>query len=85
MKGMKHSIRIRFTLIFIGLMAVALAGLFMINRFFLERFYQSEKVKELEQAYTQVDALLVFAKENGGVRGGMHRGKKRRWFGWCGN
>lgn len=65
MKGMKHSIRIRFTLIFIGLMAAALAGLFMINRFFLERFYQSEKVKELEQAYTQVDALLVFAKENG--------------------
>ncbi len=65
MKSMKHSIRIRFTLIFIGLMAAALIGLFIINRFFLERFYLSEKVKDLEQAYVQVDALLMFGREQG--------------------
>ena len=65
MKSMKHSIRIRFTLIFIGLMAAALIGLFIINRFFLERFYLSEKVKDLEQAYVQVDALLMLGRELG--------------------
>lgn len=65
MKRMKHSIRIRFTLIFIGLMAAALGALLMINSFFLERFYLKEKVKDLEKAYTQVDGLLMSGKENG--------------------
>lgn len=65
MKRMKHSIRIRFTLIFIGLMAAALGALLMINSFFLERFYLNEKVKDLEKAYTQVDGLLMSGKENG--------------------
>lgn len=65
MKRMKHSIRTRFTLIFIGLMAAALGALLIINSFFLERFYLQEKVKELEQAYTQVDAFVMFGKENG--------------------
>lgn len=65
MKRIKHSIRTRFTLIFIGLMAAALSALLVINSFFLERFYLREKVKDLEQAYTQVDSLLMLGRENG--------------------
>lgn len=65
MKRMKHSIRLRFTLIFIGLMAAALGTVLVINSFFLERFYQREKVKDLERAYAQVNELLMSGKENG--------------------
>ena len=36
---MKHSIRVRFTMIFIGLMAAVLLTLWAVNSFFLEGFY----------------------------------------------
>lgn len=62
---MKYSIRIRFTFIFIGLMAAALGTLVIVNSFLLERFYLREKVKDLEQAYQQVDTLLTAGRENG--------------------
>lgn len=58
MKQMKSSIRLRFTLIFIGLMAAALVCLWGINHWCLEQFYMNEKVKALEMAYEQVDTLL---------------------------
>ena len=35
---MKHSIRVRFTMIFIGLMAAVLLTLWAVNSFFLEGF-----------------------------------------------
>lgn len=62
---MKHSIRIRFTLIFISLMAMVLLCLFGVNSWWLEDFYMREKVKDLEQAYTQVDRLLEEQQEAG--------------------
>ncbi len=41
---MKQSIRVRFTLIFIGLMAVILVGIWCINNWLLENFYITQKV-----------------------------------------
>ncbi|MDO5417973.1 MAG: ATP-binding protein [Lachnospiraceae bacterium] len=55
---MKHSIRVRFTLIFIGLMTAMILILWGVNNWWLERFYMAEKVKDLEQAYMQVDRIL---------------------------
>ncbi len=55
---MKHSIRIRFTLIFISLMAMVILCLWGVNSWLLEDFYMQEKVKDLEQAYVLVDHLL---------------------------
>ena len=55
---MKHSIRIRFTLIFISLMAMVILCLWGVNSWLLEDFYMQEKVKDLEQAYVMVDHLL---------------------------
>ncbi len=63
---MKHSIRTRFTLIFIGLMAGAIVILWVANSWWLEGYYMAEKVKDLEQAYTQVDRLLEIQRSSGG-------------------
>lgn len=58
---MKHSIKFRFTLIFVGLMAAMLLVLWIVNNWFLETFYINQKVKVLEQAYIKIDE---FAKDN---------------------
>ncbi len=55
---MRRSIRLRFTLIFISLMAMVLLCLWGVNSWLLEDFYMREKVKDLEQAYVLVDRLL---------------------------
>lgn len=65
MNAIKHSIRIRFTFIFISLMALTLIVLWAINSWWLEKFYMAQKVKDLEQAYIQVDTLLSRGKELG--------------------
>lgn len=62
---MKHSIRVRFTLIFISLTAMVLFCLWGVNSWLLEDFYMREKVKDLEQAYTLVDHLLEEQQEAG--------------------
>ena len=54
MKCLKHSIRLRFTLIFIGLTAAVIICLWGANTWWLEGFYMQEKIKDLEQAYAQV-------------------------------
>lgn len=65
MSSLKHSIRLRFTLIFIGLMAVLLVGLWAVNHWCLERFYMREKIKDLEQAYVQVDTFVMEEQKEG--------------------
>lgn len=56
---MKHSIRVRFTLIFVGLMAAALFATWGINNFFLEKYYIADKLNILEDAYRQLNALVM--------------------------
>ena len=56
---MKHSIRVRFTMIFIGLMAAVLLTLWAVNSFFLESFYTKQKLQLLENAYENLNAIAV--------------------------
>ena len=65
MKSLKHSIRFRFNLIFIGLTAAVIICLWGANTWWLEGFYMKEKIKDLEQAYLQVDTLFLEEQEAG--------------------
>ncbi len=65
MRSLKHSIRLRFTLIFIGLTAAVIICLWGANNWWLEGFYMREKVKDLELAYAQVDGLIKEEQEAG--------------------
>ncbi|MEG0565931.1 MAG: HAMP domain-containing sensor histidine kinase [Hungatella sp.] len=62
---MKHSIRFRFTMIFVGLTAVLLVGIWCVNNWLLEDFYINEKVAVLQRAYEDMDKL-VMEKVNAG-------------------
>jgi len=63
---MKHSIRVRFTMIFVGLMAAVLFTTWAVNSFFLEGFYTRQKVKILERAYELLNTLVVERSGEGG-------------------
>ena len=56
---MKHSIRVKFTMIFIGLMAAVLVSMWAVNSFFLEGFYAKQKLQLLENAYENLNAIAV--------------------------
>lgn len=56
---MKHSIRFKFTMIFVSLMAAVLLTLWVVNSFFLEGFYARQKLQLLEQAYKQLNDIAV--------------------------
>lgn len=63
---MKHSIRIKFTLIFTGIIAATIAACLFVNEFFLEDYYLSNKQKVLISAYEDMNEFLTgAAKENG--------------------
>ncbi len=63
-KGLKISIRVRFTLIFIVIMAVMVAGMYLANRFLLEDYYRSRRVRDLQAAYEVVDKLVSVTNGN---------------------
>ena len=60
---MKRSILVRFTMIFIGLMAAILLGIWGINNWMLEGFYINQKVEALQLAYTEMDTLVMEKQE----------------------
>ncbi|MDO4265940.1 MAG: HAMP domain-containing sensor histidine kinase [Eubacteriales bacterium] len=62
---MKNSIRTRFTLIFIGIMALVIFGMYAINNYFLEKYYMNQMVKGLQTAYETVDHLLTDLESRG--------------------
>ena len=55
---MKKSIRFRFSVIFIGLMAMILLGIWGVNNWLLEGFYINQKIAALQMAYSEVNALV---------------------------
>lgn len=63
---MRHSIRVRFTMIFIGLMAAILAGIWCVNNWMLEGFYVDRKVAALELGYRMMNELVMERWESGG-------------------
>ncbi|WP_143322260.1 HAMP domain-containing sensor histidine kinase [Clostridium sp. HBUAS56010] len=62
---MKHSIKVRYAMIFVGLMAFVLMSTWCVNTLFLESFYTSNKVRILEKAYTEIDGMVTRANKNG--------------------
>ena len=62
---MKHSIRTRFTLIFIGIMSFILFAMYGVNKYFLEDYYMSNKVEVLKGAYITIDRLLLAIQREG--------------------
>ena len=62
---MKHSIRYRFTLAFVGLMTLMLFAMWAVNNFWLEDFYINQKVKVLESAYSSLDTVIQEKKAAG--------------------
>ena len=56
---MKRSLRVRATLLFVGLTAMILIGIWAANNLLLERFYVSSKVAVMKLAYRQIDTLVM--------------------------
>ena len=55
---MKRSIRTTFIGLFIGLLAMVLLAVWAMNSFFLENYYLNDKVKILQDTYTQILSLI---------------------------
>lgn len=62
---MKQSIRTKFTLIFVGIMALVLIGMYEINSQLLEKYYMRQMIKTLGEAYETVDQLIIRIEKNG--------------------
>ena len=62
---MKHSIKARFAVVFVCLMAFVLTSTWCVNNWFLESFYTSAKIRILESAYTEIDQVVAQANECG--------------------
>ena len=62
---MRHSIRKKFTLIFVGLFAVLVLAMLVFYSFFLLKFYRQEKIKQLQTAYETVDNAIIEMGEEG--------------------
>ena len=58
---MKHSIRFRFTLIFVAITTALVAGIFAANKYLLPGYYFNRKVTELEEVYRTMDEIVVSA------------------------
>lgn len=62
---MMKSVRSRLTVTFIGLIAVILAVIWGVNKWYLEDFYVTKKVQALNAMYTAIDAQIAENKDNG--------------------
>ena len=62
---MKHSIKARFAMVFVCLMAFVLLSTWCVNNWFLESFYTRAKVRILEMAYTEIDQVVAQANDSG--------------------
>lgn len=63
---MKHSIRGRFTLIFVSLVAAILLGIWGVNNWLLEGYYVNQKVTTLQTAYDAMNELVMEKAATGG-------------------
>lgn len=62
---MKHSIRTRFTLIFIAIVALILMAMYGVNKYFLEDYYMDNKVEVLKEAYITIDKVILGIERDG--------------------
>lgn len=62
---MKYSVRKKFTIIFVVLIAALVLIMLVFYSFFLLRFYRNQKIKQLETAYETIDNAVKSNQENG--------------------
>ena len=55
---MKRSIRVRYTVLFVGLMSLMVLVICLANTLYLEKYYISEKTKAMVQSYENVNEIL---------------------------
>lgn len=80
---MKKSIRRQFTMIFIGLMAGVLVTIWAVNGFLLEPYYTREKVQVMEDAYEEINAVLMEKVEAGeSISDVVSKEMQRQWEIW---
>ena len=63
--SVRHSIRRRIMVIFLGIMSAVLFSVWMINNWWLERYYIDEKRKEMEAAYEDINAAVLERTDSG--------------------
>lgn len=62
---MIRSIRARLTVTFVGLMVLMVAAVWGVNRWYLEKYYISQKVMAIKEAYEAIDRQIAENEENG--------------------
>ena len=62
---MMKSLRSRLAVVYMGLMALMVATVWCANRWYLEEYYTSQKVKSLNQAYQAIDRQIIENMEKG--------------------
>lgn len=62
---MKYSIKARFAMVFVGLMAFVLIATWCVNNWFLESFYTMDKIATLEKAYNGIDHIVTETENKG--------------------
>ena len=60
---MKHKLKTQVAATFIGLMLLALLSIGMINVFFLENYYISQKTEVLKKAYSELEDFDVYGED----------------------
>lgn len=64
---MRHTtLKWKFTVTFISMMALSVAATWCINNWFLESYYQNYKIGVLEKAYYAIDTIVLEEKAKGG-------------------
>lgn len=56
---LRHSIRYRIMLVFIGLMSAVLFAIWAINNWWLEGYYTNQRLGVMENAYTNINAVIM--------------------------
>ncbi len=78
-----HSIRHRIMLIFVGLMAAMLLAIWGVNTWWLERYYVDQKLKVMEQAYTDIDnAIREKLEDNENIADILSEELEEEWDIW---
>lgn len=81
--SLRHSIRRRIMVIFIGLMACMLLAVWAINNFWLERYYVSQKQEVMEQAYLDINRVVMEQVQEGkSVSDIIEEEQRQEWENW---
>ncbi|MDD3251952.1 MAG: HAMP domain-containing sensor histidine kinase [Lachnospiraceae bacterium] len=82
-RNQRHSIRYRIMAIFIGLMAVMLFAIWVVNNWWLEPYYLNQRLGVMEDAYTNINAVIM-EKVNAGENIGdlIQKEAAREWALW---